>query len=540
MTEGRGTAHGRVPVFVGDDFELFSEQLGCYFHANDVDDEGKRKSILLASLSTEHYRLLSDLVAPDKPSDDGLSFQNIVEKMKTHMAPEKSLQLARYQFDHLAKGAEERVADFVARVKHSAAACKFTAEERPARLRDRFISGLQDAKMVAAILRMRGVDVTFDSAVGTASAVEQTLTDVRAIAGQDVMSRSSWGMSADPGVHAMTQVPQVARASGGAGRGRAPQRGRTGSEVDFQGCWGCGGPHLRRVCPYKNTVCLHCHKVGHLKRVCRMAGASVGVLDGEVREDPSDLGSGLQPGHSDAGGPEQEMQPMLSLILIGPEVTRPITVEVEVNGEPIVFYVDTGAAVSVMGERAARSLRGVCLVKTTLSLCMYTGEAIAPLAVADVSVVYRGKSTYSRCLWYEGRGPPFWAGTGWRTSSWSSSSYLQVRRCLLRDPRARIWRQEPHRCNGSSRSLLPATMICGSGATGAMPAVMSSRASAALMMQCAPVSFRRFQRGVAVSPLRSRSSRIATIDDKQVIATSRRQPGDGHVMWFMGCCSLRI
>uniref|UniRef100_A0A8C4NLR4 Retrotransposon gag domain-containing protein n=1 Tax=Eptatretus burgeri TaxID=7764 RepID=A0A8C4NLR4_EPTBU len=208
MAEGQGTVHGRVPIFIGDDFELFSEQLGCYFNANDVDDESKRKSILLASLSTEHYRLLSDLVAPDKPGDDGLSFQDIVEKMKAHMSPEKSLQLARYQFDHLAKGAEERVADFVARVKHSAVACKFTAEERPARLRDRFISGLQDAKMVAAILRMRSVDVTFDSAVGTASAVEQTLTDVRAIAGQDVMGSSGWGMSADPGVHAMTQVPQ--------------------------------------------------------------------------------------------------------------------------------------------------------------------------------------------------------------------------------------------------------------------------------------------------------------------------------------------
>jgi len=34
--------------------------------------------------------------------------------MKAHMAPEKSLQLARYQFDHLAKGPGERVADYVA------------------------------------------------------------------------------------------------------------------------------------------------------------------------------------------------------------------------------------------------------------------------------------------------------------------------------------------------------------------------------------------------------------------------------------------
>uniref|UniRef100_A0A8C4R8D4 Retrotransposon gag domain-containing protein n=1 Tax=Eptatretus burgeri TaxID=7764 RepID=A0A8C4R8D4_EPTBU len=306
MAEGRGTAHGRVPVFGGDEFELFSEQLGCYFRANDVEDEEKRKAILLASLSTEHYRLLSDLVAPNRPSDDVLSFQDIVAKMKTHLAPEKSLHLARFQFDHLAKGGEERVADFVARVKHSAVPCKFTAEERPTRLRDRFISGLRDAKMVAAILRL--TDITFDSAVVTASSVEQTLTDVRAIAGQDAMSSSSWSMAANPevnaviaqvprvtqpgvravaqvprvtqpGVRAVAQVPQVARAPGGAGRGApqhgrtgsegapqhsrtgsegapqhgrawsegAPQHGRTWSEGTFRGCWGCGGPHLRQM-----------------------------------------------------------------------------------------------------------------------------------------------------------------------------------------------------------------------------------------------------------------------------------------------------
>jgi len=88
------------------------------------------------------------------------------------MAPEKSLQLVRYQFDHLAKGPGEHVADFVARVKHSSMACKFTAGERQARLKDRFISGLQDSEMVSAILRLKDEDITFNSAVETAAAVE--------------------------------------------------------------------------------------------------------------------------------------------------------------------------------------------------------------------------------------------------------------------------------------------------------------------------------------------------------------------------------
>ena len=197
----------------------------------------------------EPYRLLSDLVAPDKPSENTLSFRDVVQKMKAHLAPEKSVQLARYQFDHLAKGPEERVADYVARLKHASVPCKFTAVERPARLKDRFVSGLQDPKMVSAVLRLKSEDITFNSAVETAAAVEQTLGDVRAIAGQGMMGAPDQSMTGDPGVHAISQAPQAARTAFGAGRGQASQRGRSGGEVRAHGCWGCGGGHLRWVCP---------------------------------------------------------------------------------------------------------------------------------------------------------------------------------------------------------------------------------------------------------------------------------------------------
>ena len=107
-----------------------------------------------------------------------LTFCAIVQKMNSHTAPEKSPQLARYEFDHLGRSPGERVADFVARVKHLSVACKFTMEERPTRLKDRFISGLQDPKMVSAILRTKFEDITFSAAAETALAVERTLGDV--------------------------------------------------------------------------------------------------------------------------------------------------------------------------------------------------------------------------------------------------------------------------------------------------------------------------------------------------------------------------
>ena len=80
-------------------------------------------------------------------------------------APGISSQLARYAFDHLGRSPGERIADFAARVQQLAVACRFTAGDQQARLKDRFISGLQDSEMVSEIPRLKDEDITFNSAV---------------------------------------------------------------------------------------------------------------------------------------------------------------------------------------------------------------------------------------------------------------------------------------------------------------------------------------------------------------------------------------
>ena len=133
----------------------------------------------------------------------------------------------------------------MARLKHLSVACKFAPDECPARLKDRFIARLQDQRMVSAILHIKFEDITLVNPDETTSAVEQFLKDVRAIASQTIGS--------DMGINKISGSPRTPRATFDMNHGPQSQCFQSGGKVNTQACWGCGGRHLHRVCPYKDT-----------------------------------------------------------------------------------------------------------------------------------------------------------------------------------------------------------------------------------------------------------------------------------------------
>ena len=77
----------------------------------------------------EVFLLLSDLTSPANASDDAITSESIVKMLKHHIKQGKSLQLPRYEFDDLVRLPHERLADFVATLKHLAGACRFGDDE---------------------------------------------------------------------------------------------------------------------------------------------------------------------------------------------------------------------------------------------------------------------------------------------------------------------------------------------------------------------------------------------------------------------------
>ena len=65
-----------------EDWQSYIERLELYFTANDIDDEEKRKAILLTSHGIECYHLFKGLTTPRKPIDK--TFIELVTLMTNH------------------------------------------------------------------------------------------------------------------------------------------------------------------------------------------------------------------------------------------------------------------------------------------------------------------------------------------------------------------------------------------------------------------------------------------------------------------------
>ena len=113
-----------------------------------------------------------------------------------------------------------------------------------------------------------------------------------------------------------------------------------------RGCFGCGNTaHSPANCPFKGARCHNCGKVGHIRKTCRKpknpggGGQAVSQKDKTVKvvQKP---------------GVEQDSiqykYPLYCLSSAGR--SKPIKVEVVVDGNPLIMELDTGAAVSLVSE----------------------------------------------------------------------------------------------------------------------------------------------------------------------------------------------
>ena len=102
-----------------DTWELYIERLNFYFEAKKIGGEGDglklRRSILLSSVGKKTYKLMCDLLAPEKPGDR--PYPELCTMVKNHFNPKSSESMQRHKFNNRFRANGESISDFVAALR---------------------------------------------------------------------------------------------------------------------------------------------------------------------------------------------------------------------------------------------------------------------------------------------------------------------------------------------------------------------------------------------------------------------------------------
>ena len=167
---------GRIEEFDGDheEWSQYQERLGHFFQANGVVEETKKRSVFLTLIGTNTYKLLRNLIAPEKP--DTKSYTELVQILANHYSPTPAESVQRFKFHSRVRRPEESVAKFVAELRSLAEFCNFGAALEDM-LRDCLVCGINDTGIQRRLLAEP--KLSFKKALELAQGMESATQNVK-------------------------------------------------------------------------------------------------------------------------------------------------------------------------------------------------------------------------------------------------------------------------------------------------------------------------------------------------------------------------
>lgn len=379
-------------------WEEYCEILEQFFEANGIDDGEKQRAILISVVGPATYKLIRNLVSPDKPSSK--TYGQVKTLMKEHFNPKPSEIVQRYKFDSRTRQPMETVSTYVAELRQLAHDCNYgtTLEQM---LRDRLVCGINDDRIQRRLLSE--TDLTFEKAFKIAVAAEAASKNV-----QDL--------------HKTPLACNSMKTEGA--RKKEGEWKKAGRE-----CYRCHGKqHRAAECKFKEAKCHCCGKIGHIAKACRnkkkeSAYPSEKKAYRAEKTYRAERCSRPHRSHNvewekQDGDRSEEDAFTLNCMETETSIQRikPFEVTLEVNEKTVNFEIDTGCSVSIMNERKFKELwsekQRPKLKQTKLSLKSYTGEKIKVVGVAKVEVHYEQQVKTLPLVVVEGTGPSL-LGRGW-------------------------------------------------------------------------------------------------------------------------------
>ena len=364
--------HGSIGKFEPENEEWVSyvERLSHYLQANDVEDAGKQRAILLSGCGAKTYQLIRSLVAPRKPAD--IEFSVLVEEVRNHFNPKPSVIVERFQFHSRVRKMEESVSTYVAELRRLSQHCDF-GESLEYMLRDRIVCGINDNRIQRRLLAE--ADLSFKKAFELALAME----------------------SAD------RNTQDLQKATGQAATVYSVRQGGV--------CYRCGGRHWASDCRFCDAECRACGKKGHIARACRTRTLEAKAIPAGQEKSRSQRASAhvVREEIVEVEEDPTTVYSMFSMFRVDARESNPIYVDILAHRQPLKMELDTGASVSVISEAKFQSTwRGKdapILQPSEVKLQTYTGEEISVVGCIQVVVEHNGCRKELPLLVVQGDGP---------------------------------------------------------------------------------------------------------------------------------------
>lgn len=357
------------------EWSIFKKRLESYFVANKIEDEKRKSAILLNILSENAYRLLYNLCIPEEPEQK--TYKDLAERLTEYFKPSESVFGARFKFYNAKKSQNESPREWAARLKSLIAPCQFETNEIKILLRDFFVVGYNKGPVQDRLMEEKK-SLTFEEAVEVASIKSVVQPTTSGCSLENFMKKetelhySFSNQRKNPFSKGSTRsIGDVAgtRASSSQHARTAPASQQPSHSDKFPKCTVCGRRnHTSVKCSFKNCICHICNKKGHLAPMCYQKKNSHRLSQNylESVEDNS----------------------LFSL----DSNTRPILIEIVIDGTPHIFNLDTGSSFTVVSERYYfENFSKYRLKKTDKVFNLYNGNQIIPLGLFNCCISFQNK-----------------------------------------------------------------------------------------------------------------------------------------------------
>ena len=381
-------------------FTRYVDRVKIYLRANGVTDADRQRDIFLTVVGATCFERLVDLLAPRAPAD--VPLDETVDLLKAHYDPKPSKRVQRYHFNNRVQGQNESITDFIAELRRLAQYCEYGAQLEDM-LCDRLIVGVRDDDLRRKLMTQS--DTGFQKAQEIAIAHETAARDASTV------TRGTAASPVTADVHLVRDQPSHLERRGPQQRlSRTSTVPSTPAVGTSQACAGCGGPHPRSECRFRNAECRVCHKIGHISTVCRSktsrrrtdntsgqrteSGATAHMVSDPDYSVFTLSGNGVHCSNSNMD--EMHRSP-------------PIIVPITLDGKSTQMYVDTGAdfsciTLSCFDELWPKNPRPR-LEPFAKQLNAYSGQPVPVIGKAKVQVTLAGRADTLPLLVVNSAGP---------------------------------------------------------------------------------------------------------------------------------------